>query len=263
VITVNNKNFFIINLSNLTFKRYYLKTLSLNDYKEDYRLLNLPKYLKSVLIGLLLSDVGLERSSITSFVRLNVIMSIKNFSYLFHLYNLFEPYINNDIQILDINKINDRIRERKIYTTVRFKTVSLPHFLYYYDLFYKEDKVKNGWIKTISDELKNNFDSIALAHLIMGDGNYLKDRNIIRLYTNSFDKNGVILLSNIIKENLQIDNKVIHDRKDQYIIIIEKNSLNLTTDLVLPYMHPSMYYKLGLKFESNKGFDYFKILNFI
>jgi LAGLIDADG DNA endonuclease family len=235
----------------------------LSSYKKDYRLLSLPKYLKSVLIGILLSDGGLERSSLTSFVRLNVIMSIKSFPYLFHLYNLFEPYTNSDIQILDINKTHNSVREYKTYTTVRFKTVSLPHFLPYYDLFYKEDKTKNKWIKTIGDELKCNFDSIALAHLIMGNGNYLKDRNIIRLYTNSFNKNGVILLSNIIKENLQIDNKVMHDRNNQYIIIIEKNNVNLTSDLVLPYMHPSMYYKLGLNYESDNNFDYSKILNFI
>ena len=45
---------------NLTLKRYILKTLKLNNYKKDYRLLiKLPKYLNDVLIGLLLSDGGL------------------------------------------------------------------------------------------------------------------------------------------------------------------------------------------------------------
>jgi len=43
----------------------------------------------------------------------------------------------------------------------------------------------------------------------MGDGNFLADRNVIRIYINSFCKNDVFLLSNIIKENLSIDNKVV------------------------------------------------------
>ena len=62
----------------------------------------------------------------------------------------------------------------------------------------------------------------------MGDGNYLKERNIIRIYTNSFTKNNVILLSNIINDNLSISCKVIHNRNNQYIIVIEKGNVDLT-----------------------------------
>jgi hypothetical protein len=97
----------------------------------------------------------------------------------------------------------------------------------------------------------------------MGDGNYLNDRGIIRIYTNSFSKSDVILLSNIIYENLGIKNKVIHDRKDQYIIHIDKMSIELTKNLVLQYMHPSMYYKLGLECEPKKNFNYLNIINSI
>jgi len=93
-------------------------------------------------------------------------------------------------------------------------------------------------------ELKNNFNAISLAHLFMGDGNYLNTRNIIRIYTNSYTEKDVRLLSNIITDNLGIDTKVVFDRKDQYIIVIE--NINHTRDLLLPYMHPSMLYKLGI-----------------
>jgi len=95
-------------------------------------------------------------------------------------------------------------------------------------------------------ELKNNFNAISLAHLIMGDGNYLNKRNIIRIYTNSFTEKDVKLLSNIIIDNLGINNKVVFDRKNQYIIVIEKDNINHTRDILLPYMHPSMLYKLGI-----------------
>lgn len=249
-------------MNNLILRRYISKTLRLDDYKKDYRLTEFPGYLKSVLIGLLLSDGSLERSSITSYPRLNIVMSVKNYSYILHLFNLFEPYVNSDIKIIDINK-NNKLNDLKVYSTGRFKTVSLPQLVKYYNLFYKEDKVVEKWIKIVPSELKHNFDSISLAHLIMGDGNYLKERGIIRIYTNSFSRSHVILLSNIIYENLGVKNKVVHDRKGQYIIHIEKMSFELTKDLVLQYMHPSMYYKLGLEAESKNNFNYLNILDSI
>jgi hypothetical protein len=111
--------------------------------------------------------------------------------------------------------------------------------------------------------LKYNFNAIFLAHLIMGDSNYLKERNIIRIYTNSYTQSVVILLSDIMKESLSISNKVIHDRNNQYIIIIKKDNVDLTRKIVLPYMHPSMEYKLGIQKDTifNFKFDYFNIIN--
>ena len=96
----------------------------------------------------------------------------------------------------------------------------------------------------------------------MGDGNYLNERNIIRIYTNSFTRMDVLLLSNTINKNLCINNKVVHDRNDQYLIIIEKNNVNITREVVLPYIHPSMKYKLGLKEKESplENFDYFSII---
>jgi len=111
-------------------------------------------------------------------------------------------------------------------------------------------------------ELKYNFNAISMAHLIMGDGNYLSEINVIRIYTNSFIKEDVDFLSHIIYLNLYIKNKVVHDRNNQYIIIIEKESINHTCEIILPYMHPSMFYKLGIK-ENNILFDKFDYFNII
>jgi hypothetical protein len=248
-------------MTDLTIKRYILKTLKLESYKKDYRLLpKLPKYLNDTLIGLLLSDGGLERPKEGSNVRLSVIMSINNYSYILHLYNLFEPYINSDINFLDIKGSNNSYNKK--YSTVRFKTISMPQLFYYYSIFYKNNIINNKIQKIVPIELRSNFNAVSLAHLIMGDGNSLKDKNIIRIYTNSFTFNDVILLSNIIKDNLNINSKVIHDRNNQYIIIIEQDNVIITRNIVLPYTHPSMFYKLGIETNSFKTekFDYFNIL---
>ena len=49
-------------MNNLTIKRFIIKSLKLNNYKKDYRLtIKLPMYLHDTLIGLFLSDGGLQR----------------------------------------------------------------------------------------------------------------------------------------------------------------------------------------------------------
>jgi len=108
-------------MKNITMKRYIFKYLKLNDYKYEHRLnIKLSNYLNDVMIGLLLSDGSLEKWSDTSNSRLSVIMSMKNYLYVLHLYNLFEPYIDSGISFFNVNK----------YIMVRFKTISMSQLLY-------------------------------------------------------------------------------------------------------------------------------------
>jgi len=93
----------------------------------------------------------------------------------------------------------------------------------------------------VPEKLRFNLNGISLAHLLMGDGNYLKGRNMIRIFTNNFEKQDVILLSNIISENLNIENRVIHDRNDQYIILMQKENVLLTRKIILPALYTSKY----------------------
>lgn len=89
-------------MTNLRLKRYILKTLKLDNYKRNYKLIpKLPKYLNDTLIGLLLSDGGLQKSADTSNVRLSVTMFMNSYPYIFHLYNLFE-IINNKFNYFNI-----------------------------------------------------------------------------------------------------------------------------------------------------------------
>lgn len=95
-------------MNNLTIKRFIFKSLKLNNYKKDYILnIKLPMYLHHTLIGLLLSDGGLQRFNEKSNVRLSVIMSINSYPYIFHLYNLFEPYIDTELNVLNIKNTNN------------------------------------------------------------------------------------------------------------------------------------------------------------
>jgi len=64
-------------------------------------------------------------------------MSINTYPYIFHLYNLFEPYIDTDLKVIDI-KSSNKLNNNRNYSTIRFKTISTPQFIYYYNIFYKK-----------------------------------------------------------------------------------------------------------------------------
>jgi LAGLIDADG DNA endonuclease family len=125
----------------LRFLNALYKNLTIENYKIEYRSkLSMPSYLNQVLIGLLLSDGSIEKSSPTSLARLSVMFGLLHASYLLHLFNLFEPYTDSSVRT--INTFNKRTNTS--HTQIEFKTVSLPIFLIYYNMFYiYDDKLKN------------------------------------------------------------------------------------------------------------------------
>jgi LAGLIDADG DNA endonuclease family len=56
---------------------------------------------------------------------------------------LFKYYINNPLKAIEIKGIN------KTYINYRLKTKTLPLFNYYHDLFYSNQTLESGIIKTI------------------------------------------------------------------------------------------------------------------
>jgi len=61
----------------------------------------------------------------------------KYLSLYIYLYNLFEPYIDTDLKVIDI-KSSNKLNNNRNYSTIRFKTISTPQFIYYYNIFYKK-----------------------------------------------------------------------------------------------------------------------------
>ena len=127
-----------------------------------------------------------------------------------------------------------------------FKTVSLPIFLRYHKMFYVFDERLKRYTKIVPFNIEDVMTPVVLAHLIMGDGNIKSKDKIIRIYTNSFSKKDVKRLSNAITNKLDIVTKTTLDRNNQYMITISKNQLDKVRFIILPYMHPSMLYKLDL-----------------
>lgn|GEM_PF-6289120 len=129
--------------------------------------------------------------------------------YAYFIGELLSPYMANPVKSVDISV------KGKVYTNYRLKTKTLPLFNPYFDMFYKLDTNSGKYIKIVPININNCMDPIVLAYLIMGDGNYDKGRNRVRIYTNSFIKQEVEELALSINNNLGIYTGVLHDRNDQ------------------------------------------------
>lgn len=245
-------------MSNYSLNRFIQSTLKLSAYVSHYRLMSrLPKYLEQVAIGLLLSDGSIERPTQTGGARMSVMLGFDTLPYLFHLYVLFEPYIEKGPSFSDVNNK----KTGKVYQTVRIRTGMMPIFVYYHNMFYRYNEEMKRYVKIIPYNIYDLMTRVVLAQMIKGDGNLQNGANIIRIYTNSFTKLEVENLASIITSKLGIDTKAVHDRNGQYMLKISKSQLDKVRKLVGPYMYPSMQYKLGVKVDSTVGFNYKNIMD--
>lgn len=102
------------------------------------------------------------------------------------------------------------------------------------------------YIKVIPKGIYELLSPVVLAHLVMGDGNFQRDANTIRIYTNSFSKSDLERMVIAIQTKYEIIVRVRHDRNNQYILVIGPSQLAKFQKLVLPHMHVSMLYRIGL-----------------
>jgi LAGLIDADG DNA endonuclease family len=148
--------------------------------------------------------------------------------------------MSNPVKALKVKGVN------KVYTNYRLNTRTLPIFNSYHEMFYKLNLETNKYIKIIPENINDLMNPIVLSYLIQGDGNYDKGRNRVRIYTNSYTKSEVENLALAINIKLNIYTAVLHDRKDQWILTIGAKNLDLLRNIISPYFHNSMLYRIGL-----------------
>jgi hypothetical protein len=172
----------------------------------------LPENLHSILIGLMLGDAGIYKSSPTSNSRLEMSFGTKYKQYAKSIEHLFIDYIKNPIKQVEVKAV---LPKNKIYINYRLKTKTLPLFNVYHDMFYIFNVDKAKAFKVVPKDIENLMNPVVLAYLIMSDGNYDKLRKRVRIYTNSYSKEDVVKLGKSINDNLGIYVGVLHDRKNQ------------------------------------------------
>jgi len=168
-------------------------------------------------------------------VRLSIKQSFIHKEYLFWLYKFFNlrGYCSN---------LEPRKYIRKNGIGYEFNTYTFRSFNWIYKSFYARGK------KKIPHNLEIYFTSLSLAILISDDGSFTNAG--VRIATNAFVKEDVEYLSKLLKNKYNLDSTVQKlSYVDQYSLYIKKNSIGNLKTLILPHLHPSMHYKIGVKNE--------------
>jgi len=205
----------------------------------------------SVLVGCLLGDAyAVKNKKDLPGTKFRFKQSGRHKSYLFFLYEFFDNrgYCTNsgprEYKTILIKAAN---KKPKSYYGYEFDIFTFSSLNWLYDLFYL-----NG-IKMISSELMNFLTPMSIAFLLMDNGGWLSGSKSVRISTNKFTLQEVELLRDTFKAKFNLDctiqlltKKGGNTPKDKYSLYIKVSSLPRLRELVLPYMHSSMLYKLGL-----------------
>jgi hypothetical protein len=119
--------------------------------------------------------------------------------------------------------------------SLRFRTMRLPVFNWFRDLFYP-----NG-IKIVPAIIGLLLTPRALAYWIMDDAGYHASGML--LHTNSFTKADVMLLISVLESNFSIK-ATLRAAGEKWIIYVPAAYMSTVRSTVLPYIHSSMLYKI-------------------
>lgn len=201
----------------------------------------LPSFLHEALIGICLGDGHLEKSGLeTSNARLTITFAAKYILLARYIWGLFIFYI--DPKGLKVYEVQSGVGS-KFYDRVIVRTVALPIFTIYHNLFYS--LINNKYVKIIPLNIEELLTPVSLAFFIMGDGNYNQVKKVIRLYTNSYSKSEVELISKALSNKFKILNRL-EKAGNNYIIIVPTSQVPKLQDLVKEHIHPSFLYRIGL-----------------
>ena len=128
---------------------------------------------------------------------------------------------------------------------LEFSTRSMPCLTKLHSLFYP-----NG-IKIVPYNIYELWTPVVLAHMIMGDGSVQQHGLII--CTDSYTVQDVVRLINVLMIKYRLDCWLRNHTPTQPRIYISQSSMPSLLNIVSPFMHSSMLYKLksGLSSSSN------------
>jgi LAGLIDADG DNA endonuclease family len=214
------------NLSSTAGTRYTKQILSI---------INLPNDIKSIIIGIIISDghLALNYKGKNAYLILN--QSLAKSAYIYFVFSFLSHYCQS------YPKLSVSYRLGKPSYILRIATRSMPCLTELYIKFYANK------IRIIKPSIYNDLTPIALAHWIMGDGSY-NGKGLI-LCTDSFKIKEVVLLMNVLIIRYNIKCTITYHSKKYPRIYIGKKYIKLLQEIVLPYMHKSMFYKLGLSIK--------------
>lgn len=223
----------------------------LEEYKKKLHLINYPE-LVEIIIGCMLGDASMQKQNGYQNWRLKFSQSTRlHLTYVEHLHEVFKDWVL--CQPYTDGGVTSDGRKRTSSAT-SFTTISHPDFKSIADLFSLETGKKSIPVNLI----KNYLTPRGLAYWFMDDGgkgDYSKNKDgsidgkgkAITLNTQGFSAPEVEQLAYELQEKFGLLSSVKLDvkaNKTYYYIQISGKSYDTFIDLVNPYMHESMRYKL-------------------
>lgn len=234
---INNNNLFS-NLECLGLNSLPLLSNKSNKFsrlRADKRIGPHNKNILDLIFGSLLGDGFAERRIGGNGTRITFYQEGIHVSYLLWLHGLFseQGYCSSNLPEIQ-TRLGLKGKVRKI---IRFRTFTYTSFNWIHDMWYI-----NG-IKVVPSNIGCFLTPLALAIWIMDDGG--KVSNGLKLATNLFTYSECLFLVKVLFENFNLKASVQSaGAPNQYQIYIWKESMPILREIVLPYVHSSMKYKL-------------------
>jgi LAGLIDADG DNA endonuclease family len=183
-------------------------------------------------LGFYYPDAWLQRGKANWNARLGLKQGKVHLKFFFHVWAILSHYCSALPYLT-----STQMRGKRFFGVVLF-TRALPCFTVLYDMFYV------AGTKVIPFDIFNLLTPVALAYWIMGDG---AARNMgIVLCTDSYSIPDIVRLMNVLMIKFDLKCTIHYDTPDKPRIYISKGSMDKLRVLVLPHMHPSMLYKIGV-----------------
>lgn len=194
-----------------------------------------------IIFGTLLGDAHIQKRRNSTRVSFRQCAAHKE-----HLFSLWEYFNNKGYTSASKPELKTYIHKKtkKRIDHYAFDTYSYASFNWIKDLFYK-DKVK-----IVPNCIADYLSPRALAIWIMDDGE--RHGGGVRLNTQDFTKEEILFLGKVLfdkyKLKCTLHKSKYSERKktQQYRLYISAKCLNILRSLVVPYLVPSMFYKVGL-----------------
>ena len=188
---------------------------------------------KEIIFGSLLGDAKLELPPRGLNARFGFTQSLDKKDYFLSLLNSLSEICSGKYR--EISYLDKRTG--KTYTNLNFWSKSLPMLNEFYSNFYA------GKVKIVPIDL-NLLTPLALAHWIMQDGSRGSSKGLY-LCTDSFTFTDVQRLSQYVSNRFDIKCSI-HKSGGNYRIYILAKSVETVKIHILPFMHNTMTYKLGV-----------------
>lgn len=189
----------------------------------------------SVIIGNILGDGFAEYRSGST--RLTLHLGLPNREYIGWLHAFYSERGYSSVKPLKFKKQIGK--QGKIYFSTKIRTFSFKSFNWLYELFYKPNGLV--YIKCIPSTIEEFLTPLTLAIWFMDDGS--RHNSGVYLHTNSFVIEDIKVLQQAL---LQRHNLVtsLHSKGGKWVIFFGKNNASIFCQIIYPFIHPSMFYKL-------------------